>query len=73
MYDVAAGVTRVPSEIDMANGHLLHGKEIRDETHRVVKVHGDSRRETLRDGWKVLVDLKKRNPRNNEIVAMDRR
>lgn len=54
----------------MASNYRLHGCGIFDETHRVVKVRGDSMAPELEHGWKVLVDVKKRQPVNGDLVAI---
>jgi transcriptional regulator with XRE-family HTH domain len=70
VYEVAAGPVGINPDADIENGFLLHGREIRDPLHRVIKVAGDSMSPTFEHGWKVLIDTKKRDPKNGEVVAV---
>lgn len=70
VYDVAAGKTGINAEVDVADGFLLHGKDVRDASHRVIKVDGDSMSPTFEAGWKLLVDVKKLSPIEDDVVAV---
>ncbi len=67
---VAAGVTGVISEINMPQGWLLHDKAVKDTTHRIVRVEGDSMSPDYEEGWLLLVDLRKTAPRPDDLVAV---
>lgn len=68
-FEVAAGATGVNPEVDMA-AYTLHARDVRDATHRVIKVKGDSMSPDYEEGWKLLVDTKKRAPRAGDPVAV---
>lgn len=68
-FEVAAGDTGVNPEVDMA-AYTLHAKDVRDSTHRVIKVKGDSMSPDYEEGWKLLVDTRKRSPRPGDPVAV---
>lgn len=68
-YDIAAGGTGVNPEVDMA-GYTLHARDVKDATHRVVKVKGDSMTPDYEEGWKLLVDTKKKSPQAGDPVAV---
>jgi transcriptional regulator with XRE-family HTH domain len=70
--EIAAGVTgaiAASGDPDMAtSGWLLHDRAVRDTTHRVVVVKGDSMTPDYQPGWKLLIDLKKRLPSDGDPV-----
>jgi SOS-response transcriptional repressor LexA len=68
--EFAAGETGIVSEVvDMA-AYTLNAKDVRDATHRVIKVKGDSMAPEFEDGWKLLVDVRKQSPQPGEVVAV---
>lgn len=68
-FEIAAGGTGVNPEVDMA-AYTLHAKDVRDASHRVVKVKGDSMEPDYGEGWKLLVDTRKREPQRGDPVAV---
>lgn len=68
-FEIAAGGTGVNPEVDMA-AYTLHAKDVRDSSHRVVKVKGDSMEPDYGEGWKLLVDTRKREPQRGDPVAV---
>lgn len=66
--EMAAGPTGAGDQMDTA--FTLNAREVWDETHRVVKVKGDSMYPAYQNGWKVIVDLKKREPKDGDPVAV---
>lgn len=68
--EYAAGRTGIASDTEFEMAYTLHSREVRDATHRVIKVRGDSMSPKIEDGDKVLVDVKKSNPRPGDVVAV---
>lgn len=69
-YEVAAGATGVASELADDMAYTLNAKDVRDSTHRVIKVRGDSMAPDYEEGWKLLVDMKKTKPQPGDPVAV---
>lgn len=67
-FEVAAG-EEGGTEDDMT-AHTLHLEDVRDTTHRVIKVTGRSMHPDYQEGWMLLVDLRKLSPEPGEPVAV---
>jgi phage repressor protein C with HTH and peptisase S24 domain/transcriptional regulator with XRE-family HTH domain len=67
--DAAAGWAGIEND-DMTT--LLNSREVRDNKIRTVRVRGDSMAPTFEDGWKLAVDVTKRDPQNGDAVIVYR-
>jgi transcriptional regulator with XRE-family HTH domain len=67
-FEVAAGEAG-GTETDMT-AHTIHSEDVRDTTHRVIKVRGRSMSPDYEEGWMLLVDLRKLQPQPGDPVAV---